>query len=175
LQALGLLKNRGVFPDTKILLIVPPVIVPSINKIVSSLSLPSQNVIVKPFMSQESLATLLKKSAIYVSPSISDGTPNSMLEAMACGAFPVMGNLESLREWIDHGVNGFLFDPNDSDDLANCLQQALDNVSVRQKAQNINLKIVQDRANYAKIMPDVRNFYQYIIDKSHSLDPSKNE
>jgi glycosyltransferase involved in cell wall biosynthesis len=30
-----------------------------------------------------------------------------ILEAMACGCFPVAGDLESIREWIKHGENGF--------------------------------------------------------------------
>jgi glycosyltransferase involved in cell wall biosynthesis len=32
---------------------------------------------------------------------------------MACGCYPVVGDIESLREWITPGVNGSLIDPGD--------------------------------------------------------------
>ena len=41
-----------------------------------------------------------------VSPSTHDGTPNTLLEGMACGSFPIVGDLESLREWIEPGLTG---------------------------------------------------------------------
>src|SRR5262249_50293047 len=59
------------------------------------------------------LASLLRESDLMVSPSEHDGTPNSLLEAMASGTFPIVGDLPSIREWIAHGVNGSLVDPGD--------------------------------------------------------------
>jgi glycosyltransferase involved in cell wall biosynthesis len=109
-------------------------------------------------MSQDKLAALLKKTAVIVSPSLTDGTPNSMLEAMACGAFPIMSDIESIREWICHGQNGFLFDSSRSQDLTNCLKIALNNTKLRQQAQERNIEIIKKRADYLKIMPEVRQF-----------------
>ena len=40
-------------------------------------------------------------SAVAVSVPSSDGTPQSVLEAMACGAVSVLSDLPSLREWVD--------------------------------------------------------------------------
>jgi glycosyltransferase involved in cell wall biosynthesis len=37
-------------------------------------------------------------------------------------AFPVCGDLESIREWIDDGVNGFLVDPTDAQALAGAIE-----------------------------------------------------
>ncbi|MBG0788213.1 MAG: glycosyltransferase family 4 protein, partial [Anaerolineaceae bacterium] len=42
-----------------------------------------------PKLSQKQLFALFKCSQIFVSPSSHDGTPNSLLEAMACGCYPV--------------------------------------------------------------------------------------
>jgi hypothetical protein len=64
-----------------------------------------------PKLPQPMLWSLLKRSQVFVSPSSHDGTPNSLLEAMACGSFPVVGDIESMREWIEPGVNGLLVDP----------------------------------------------------------------
>jgi len=63
------------------------------------------------------IAGELKKADIYVSTSTSDSTSVSLLEAMACGAVPVVTDLEANREWIRDGVSGLLFRPRDEDGL----------------------------------------------------------
>src|SRR5262249_32615429 len=45
---------------------------------------------------------------VYGSFPPSDGVSASLLEAMACGLFPVVSDLRSNRDWIDDGVNGLL-------------------------------------------------------------------
>jgi glycosyltransferase involved in cell wall biosynthesis len=146
----------------KFVLLVPQATIPTLEKMRNHLNLPESRVIIRPFVRKNELVKLLQKAAVSVSPSISDGTPNSMLEAMACGAFPVMSNLESIREWITHGGNGLLFDPTNANDLASCIREALNNPVMRQVGQKINLAIVKKRADYTKIMPEVRQFYQNI-------------
>ncbi len=59
------------------------------------------------------IAAELKKADIYISASISDSTSVSMLEAMACGAVPIVTDLPANREWIRDGVNGLLFRTDD--------------------------------------------------------------
>jgi glycosyltransferase involved in cell wall biosynthesis len=118
---------------------------------------------VSPFVSPKELAQLLQTTAIAASPTISDGTPNSLLEAMACGAFPVASNLESIREWITPENNGLLFDPDNADELAACLEHALENIALRQQAQAVNYTIIRARADYHRVMPEVRRFYQQLV------------
>ncbi len=63
-----------------------------------------------PKQTRAQMADLFRRRAVVVSPTTHDGTPNTLLEAMACGCLPVVGDLESLREWITPGVNGLLVD-----------------------------------------------------------------
>jgi glycosyltransferase involved in cell wall biosynthesis len=63
---------------------------------------------------------------MVVSPNIHDGTPNSLLEGIACGCFPIAGDLESIREWITHGKNGLLVDPNNAQSIADAILIALE-------------------------------------------------
>ena len=58
--------------------------------------------------------SIFRQAEISVSITDHDGTPNSLLEAMAAGAIPVCGDLPSIREWIEHGRNGFLAASSDS-------------------------------------------------------------
>ena len=64
-----------------------------------------------PLLPQEQLWNLFSQAHIFASISSHDGTPNSFLEAIACGCFPVVGDIESLREWVVPGVNGLVVEP----------------------------------------------------------------
>ena len=63
----------------------------------------------------------LKKSDIFVSLSRSDGLSTSLVEALACGLFPVVSDIPSNREVVEHGRNGLLVDGDNPDDIAAAL------------------------------------------------------
>jgi len=100
-----------------------------------------------PSVSRSEVANLFRLADIAVSPSEHDGTPNTLLEGMACGAFPIAGNIESVREWIDDGENGFLCDPANPESLATTIVRALDDAELRRKAKIHNQQLITDRAN----------------------------
>ncbi|MBW6465416.1 MAG: glycosyltransferase family 4 protein [Brevefilum sp.] len=116
-----------------------------------------------PKLPQPLLWSLLKRSQVFVSPSSHDGTPNSLLEAMACGSFPVVGDIESMREWITPGVNGLLVDPLNPQQLATAICQALDDPNLRQTAADHNLALVNQRAAQSATQPKIDAFYRLFI------------
>lgn len=118
------------------------------------------NVHLWPLLSQRQLWALYKKAQVYVSPSVHDGTPNSLLEAMACGCFPVTGDVESLREWVTPNVNGFLVDATNPRILADAVIAALENEDLRRKAAGQNAELIAARADYGRCMQNVEQFYR---------------
>ena len=84
-----------------------------------------------PHQTRLQMADLFRQAQVIVSPTTHDGTPNTMLEALACGCFPVAGDLQSLREWITPGVNGLLCDPTSSQALAEAVLQAITSPDLR--------------------------------------------
>ncbi len=121
-----------------------------------------QNVELMPAVPREQMAVLFQHSQVVVSPSTHDGTPNSLLEAMACGCFPVAGDLESIREWITPGVNGLLVDPMDEAALAEGMVVGLENEELRRKAQRINGERVKMFADFRVVMEEAVRFYSKI-------------
>jgi len=119
-----------------------------------------------PPMPHPQMADVFRRSQVVVSPSIHDGTPNSLLEGLACGCFPVAGDLESVREWITQGENGLLTDANDPQKLADSLLFALKNKSLREQAVGLNKKLVVERAEFTRCMTQAVGFYQTIITRS---------
>jgi hypothetical protein len=116
-----------------------------------------------PRQTQAQMAALFQACQVCVSPSEHDGTPNTLLEAMACGCFPVAGDIESLREWITPGENGLLVDPSDPAALAQAILQALEQPELRRSARKRNLELVASRAEYNQVMAQVEAFYRQLL------------
>jgi glycosyltransferase involved in cell wall biosynthesis len=116
-----------------------------------------------PYLPQPQLWDLFKRSDITVSVSIHDGTPNTLLEAIACGCFPVVGDLESLREWITPGVNGFLVEPTKPQALAEAVLLGLDNPELRLRAKEINLDLIRERAEVGLVRSQIEVFFRRLV------------
>lgn len=112
-----------------------------------------------PKLPREQVAEVFQGCAVAVSPTTHDGTPNTLLESMACGCFPIVGDIPSLHEWIEPGVNGLLVDPGDPAALAGAVVLALRDVGLRQRAQAVNRQIIQARAEYQACMQQATAFY----------------
>lgn len=121
-----------------------------------------------PEIGSSQMADLFRLAHVTVSPSIHDGTPNTLVEAMACGCFPVAGDIESIREWITDGVNGLLCDPTDPESLAQAIVRALSDAELRCRAAEYNLKLIAERAEYGKGMAQAEAFYHRVIGSSQS-------
>lgn len=116
-----------------------------------------------PRLSQAQLWSLFYRSQIFVSPSLHDGTPNSLLETMACGCFPVVGNIESMREWVQNGVNGYLVEATDPSSVTNAILLAIQKPALRTAAAQLNAALIAERAAYAPNMGRVEIFYRSLL------------
>lgn len=123
----------------------------------------SKSVDLLPKVSPKQMGDLYRRALITVSPSTHDGTPNTLLEGMACGCFPIAGDLESLREWITSEVNGILVDPGDPAALARAILSVLDRPEFRRKAMEINLRMIAERAEYSQVMRKAEQFYAEVL------------
>ena len=63
-------------------------------------------------MDQKQMCDWYQTGTIYIVPSSSEGTPNPLIEASACGCIPVSTRVGNAIEMIENGVNGYLCDTN---------------------------------------------------------------
>ena len=115
-----------------------------------------------PSLPYPEMAKAFRRAQIVVSPSIHDGTPNSLLEGMACGCFPLAGDLESIREWITPNENGLVFNSNDPGSIAHAIVSAIQNQELRTKATHLNEEIIASRAEYKHNMKRAEEFYRKV-------------
>lgn len=64
-----------------------------------------------------------RKIDILCLPSLHDGMPNTMLEAMSLGKLVLGANIGGIKDVVVHGENGFLFNPWDEENLISILEE----------------------------------------------------
>lgn len=117
------------------------------------------NVKLLPYLTQPELWKAYAKAQLTLSISTHDGTPNTLLEAMALGCLPICGDLESIREWIIPEKNGLLVDPSDPVALADAVLQALEDRNLQASAAKWNYELIRLQANLDVTREKVKLFY----------------
>jgi glycosyltransferase involved in cell wall biosynthesis len=109
------------------------------------------------------LPSILQKSAFYISMPNTEGVSASLFEAMACGCYPIVTDIEGNQSWIQHRKNGQLIPVDDADFLAKEVLWAFDNPDHRTKAVIQNRKFVEEKANYSINMKVIAKQYHELI------------
>ena len=105
----------------------------------------------------------LQKARIYISSSLSDSTSLSLMEAMSCGLPPVISDIPANQEWVQHGLNGFLWQTGDSKALANCIIMLLRNPKQAEAFGKLNREIVVQEADYEDNMAKIEGYYKELV------------
>lgn len=114
-------------------------------------------------LSVKELIDYFTASDIMVSVTLYDGCPVSMLEGMAYGLIPVMSIHSPIQEWITDGVNGYLFNPRDPEDIAQAIIRALRNRDNFEVMRKRNWDMLKERADYYKNMQLAEEMYHRVI------------
>jgi len=102
----------------------------------------------------------LNASDIYVLPSLWEGFPNSLIEAMACGLPPVAAKVSGAIEIIKDGQNGFLTEVNDPASLAGKLERLiLMNREERGAIGSLARKTVEENYSIKKMVGEYEKLY----------------
>jgi glycosyltransferase involved in cell wall biosynthesis len=76
-------------------------------------------------LSRAEMATLLRRAEVVVSPTFWDGTPISVLEAVACGAKVIAGTLPELLMLQEQGMDIDLIDASSTPAIVEAIERAL--------------------------------------------------
>jgi len=83
----------------------------------------SENVSYQPFMQPEQLPELLGKHQFYIQVSMTEGFPNALIEAMACGCVPIVSQVGVMPEII--GDTGYILESKDPQLLEKLIRKAI--------------------------------------------------
>lgn len=151
-------------PETRFVIVGDGVLRPSLEKLAHQFGV-RQNVEFLGKVAYEEMPQLLGGADIFVTTAVSDGNNISLNEAMACGTFPIVSDIQANREWIEQGRNGLIFPMGDVKRLAESIIQAIQRPQWWEVAAEKNWAIVSERGSWLKSMETIEDHYQRLVEK----------
>ena len=111
----------------------------------------------------EDLPRYFRMADLYLSASHSDGTSISLLEAMACGRPALVSDIPGNREWVQPGVNGWLFPDGDEKALAQSLLNAIEQRQRMPEMGSVARQIAEQRADWERNFPMLLRAYEMAL------------
>ena len=94
----------------------------------------------------QTIKNLLSKNDVLVCPSWSEGFPNVILEAMACGLAVIATDVGAVSAIVNN-QNGWLIEPASINQLQKSMQEAIDEASLNSKKE-VSLNLVNSTFNW---------------------------
>ena len=91
---------------------------------------------------EKELVDIYNIADLYVTPSLQDNLPNTIMEAMACGIPCVGFNVGGIPEMIDHLHNGYVADYKSAEDFANGIHWALSEGEYQSLSEEARRKVL---------------------------------
>ena len=112
---------------------------------------------------QRDLPRWYHMSDIYISPSHVDGSSVTLMEALASGLPCLVSDIPGNQEWIQDGVNGWLFRDGDVNDLAEKILYAIKNQKQFRKIGEMARKTAEEKADWKKNFGKLLQAYEKVI------------
>ncbi|WP_232804667.1 glycosyltransferase family 4 protein [Salegentibacter maritimus] len=115
-------------------------------------------------LNYQDLMKLMGQALIYIGNSSSDGMPNTLLEAIVMGAFPIQSNPGgATAEILEHAKNGFLIEePEDTKEISSLLLESLNNSELIEKAVCWNSRNIKPKLERERVKERVLQAYKLI-------------
>src|SRR5581483_1714988 len=113
---------RGAVPNSKLLLVGSGPEEPGLRLLATQLGIDDSCCFLP---TTQDVPSALRSIDIFVHPSLSEGMPNAVMEAMACGCMVIASRAGGGPELIQHGIHGFLTNTGDQEDLVRNLTSAI--------------------------------------------------
>lgn len=115
----------------------------------------------------EEMPRWLASADIYVSTALSDSLHISLLEAMACGLFPIVTDIAANHSWIDSDKNGYLVPVGKPKILAERILDAIKNDKLRKECRERNFETICKRGNWLEGMAQLKEIYIELTQPKH--------
>src|SRR5690242_12929233 len=109
---------------------------------------------------RERVFELMTQARVMLAPSLVDGVPNSLYEAMAAGALPIVSPLETMTPLVEHERNVLFARNLYPNEIAAALDRAMTDDQLVDSIAAQNLPLVRRIANRSTIRPLVVAFYK---------------
>jgi len=104
-----------------------------------------------------------RRADIFITTSVSDGTPVSILEAMASGLPCIATTVGGIPEWVEHNVSGLLIQPRSPEQAAGAILSLARDPALRKRLGDAARERVVRNGQWNTLMDRAEKDYQELI------------
>ena len=112
---------------------------------------------------KEKLLRIYRSTYVSLIPSLSEGLPNVLLEAMSTGLPVVATNVGGNPDVISSGINGFLVSPQEPLEMAKIVLKLIEDFKLRNEIGRKARKTIEDYFSWDKVTNKIIKQYYDII------------
>jgi glycosyltransferase involved in cell wall biosynthesis len=112
---------------------------------------------------QEDVAGYYRLFDAFLLPSVNEGTPVSAIEALASGTPVVATRVGGVPDVVRDGVDGFLFEPGQTEEAAARLTELAADPALRLRLGESGRSYVGERYSVARLVDDVDRLYRSLL------------
>lgn len=105
-----------------------------------------------------------QRTHIFITTSISDGTPVSLLEAMASGLPCIATNVGGIPEWIENGKTGILISPQSPEEVAEAILTLATDPALQSQMGSSAREVVLKNGQWSVLMAQAEKDYLALIE-----------
>jgi glycosyltransferase involved in cell wall biosynthesis len=110
----------------------------------------------------ERLPEVLQRATAFVLPSLYEGHPKALLEAMACGLPVIASDVPGINDVVRHSETGWLCRP-DTESLREAIGTVLKDANLRQRLSENASGFVQEHFALKRVVHQERNLYHTLL------------
>lgn len=123
----------------------------------------AKNIVMPGWVRGSEKAQLLRISDVFVLPSYTEALPMSILEAMGYGLPVVSTTVGGIPQLVEHGVNGYLYEPGDVDGFAEGILRLLRDPELRDRMGKAGYDRVKECFSFEAHTEKIIQLYDKVI------------
>jgi glycosyltransferase involved in cell wall biosynthesis len=109
----------------------------------------------------QDMPALFAQADIYVQPSLQEGLPNAVIEAMASGLPIVATKVSGNEDLVTHNSNGILVEPGNANLLAEALLELINDCSKRVQMGALSRRIIEEHYQLPMVIEKLVRVYNH--------------
>jgi glycosyltransferase involved in cell wall biosynthesis len=118
---------------------------------------------------RQDIPALLQAADVFVLPSLSEGLPLSVLEAMAAARPVIATRVGGLPELVRNGVTGLLVSPGNAEELSVAIQTLAVDQFKRITMGKVGRQVVEEQFTEARMLDELNAVYVNVLGRTHMV------
>jgi len=119
---------------------------------------------------REDVYSVLKRIDIFCLPSLSEGLPNALMEAMSVGCASVASGVGGVTTLLEHERNGLLVPPGNADALRESLERLIRDPDLRRDLGAAARRTIEADFDWRRIGRDYEDLFRVVLSRYPGVD-----